>query len=88
MAEGGGCRVCLKLEAEIHISMACRWVQSAPHPPSKELKDTLYNAAFHDGAHGLHASTGMALVTTGDHSSAKKTLRVSVVENVVSPRSQ
>ena len=46
--------------------IGCRWVQSVPHPPSKELKETLYNAAFHDGAHGLHASTGMAIVTTGD----------------------
>ena len=46
--------------------MGCRWAQSVPQPPSKELKDTLYNAAFHDGAHGLHASTGMAIVTAGD----------------------
>ena len=50
--------------------MGCRWAQSVPHPPSKELKDTLYNAAFHDGAHGLHASTGMAIVTTGDQRTA------------------
>ncbi len=46
--------------------IGCRWAQSVPHPPSKELKDTLYNAAFHDGAHGLHASIGMAILTTGD----------------------
>ncbi len=50
--------------------LGCRWVHSEPHPPSKELKETLYNAAFHDGAHGLHASTGMAIVTTGDSSIA------------------
>ena len=52
------------------LSLAVRWVQSVPHPPSKELKDTLYNAAFHHGAHGLHASTGMAIVTTGDQRTA------------------
>lgn len=46
-------------------SCCCRWVHDAPHPPSHELKETLYNAAYYDGAHGLQASTGMAIVTAG-----------------------
>ena len=46
-------------------SCCCRWVHDAPHSPSHELKETLYNAAYHDGAQGLQASTGMAIVTAG-----------------------
>ena len=42
-----------------------RWAQDAEHSPSQELKETLYNAAYHDGAHGLHASAGMVIVTAG-----------------------
>ena len=42
-----------------------RLAQNAVHSPSQELKETLYNAAYHDGAHGLHASAGMAIVTAG-----------------------
>ncbi|CAK0786581.1 hypothetical protein CVIRNUC_009795 [Coccomyxa viridis] len=43
-----------------------RGAQTAVHSPSQELKETLYNAAYHDGAHGLHASAAMAIVTAGD----------------------
>lgn len=42
-----------------------RGAQTAVHSPSQELKETLYNAAYHDGAHGLHASAAMAIVTAG-----------------------
>lgn len=45
--------------------MKCRWVHKAPHLPPPELEDALFNAAYHDGAHGLHASTGMVIAAAG-----------------------
>ena len=51
--------------SEVLASCGCRWVQSTANAPSQDLKETLYNAAYHDGAHGLHASAGMVIVTAG-----------------------
>ena len=50
---------------DIMASSGRRGAKHAVHSPSQELKETLYNAAYHDGAHGLHASAGMAIVTAG-----------------------
>ena len=58
--QSAAARVC-----DIMPSSGCRRTQNAEHSPSQELKETLYNAAYHDGAHGLHASAGMAIVTAG-----------------------
>jgi len=44
-------------------------VHKAPHLPPAALEEALFNAAFHDGAHGLHASTGMVIATAGEHTS-------------------
>ena len=42
--------------SEVVAFSGCRWAHSTEHPPPQELKETLYNAAYHAGAHGLHAS--------------------------------
>lgn len=52
----------------------CRWVHKAPHLPPAALEEALFNAAFHDGAHGLHASTGMVIATAGERTSKPQML--------------
>lgn len=68
-------------------SYCCRWVHDAPHPPSHELKETLYNAAYHDGAQGLQASTGMAIVTAGASYNLLLSLHKIVPAPMVLPKS-
>ncbi|CAL8465577.1 g5113 [Coccomyxa elongata] len=52
-----------------------RWVHKAPHLPPAALEKALFNAAFNDGASGLHTSTGMVIATTGNRFNFAKLLQ-------------